>query len=94
MTLKGANGKNYTLIIETEEILVPVNFDTLKHTYKFLAWNTYHSNGKIKQSGGWTKNNEKSGVWTFYDTNGNTINQKLFEKGKLVNDNFKYESKK
>ena len=93
MTLKGTNGKTYTLRIETEEILQPVHLDTLKQTSKFLAWTTYHSNGQIKQNGGWTENNEKDGVWTFYDENGKTINQKLYKRGKLVNDNFKYESK-
>jgi hypothetical protein len=93
MRLKGANGKNYSLRIETEEILVPVDFDTLKQSYKFLAWTIYYDNGQTRQNGGWTKNNAKDGVWTFYDVNGKIINEKLYEKGKLVNDNFKYESR-
>jgi hypothetical protein len=67
LTLRGVNDKTYTLKIETEEILQPVNFDTVKQSHKFLAWTTYHTNGRIKQSGGWTENNEKDGVWTFYD---------------------------
>lgn len=94
MTLKAENGEKYTLKIETEEILQPVQFDTLKPTYKFLAWTTFYDNGKTKQNGGWTENNEKEGVWTFYDTSGKVINQKLYEKGKLVNDSFKFESDK
>lgn len=94
MTLKGANGKKYTLKIETEEILAPISFDTLKQSHKFLAWSTYHHNGQTKQNGGWTENNEKDGVWTFYDENGKIINEKLYKKGKLINDNFKYESEK
>lgn len=93
MTLKGENGKKYTLRIEMKEILVPIHFDTLNQTSKFLAWNTFHKNGNIKQSGGWTDNNEKDGVWTFYDEKGKTINQKLYEKGRLINDNFKFDSK-
>ena len=91
LTLRGVNDKTYTLKIETEEILQPINFDTLKQSHKFLAWTTYHTNGQIKQSGGWTENNEKEGVWTFYNEKGNIKNQKLYDKGKIVNDNFKFD---
>jgi hypothetical protein len=94
LILKGVNGEKYTLKIETEEILQPVLFDTLKPTHKFLAWTTFYNNGKTKQTGGWTENNEKDGVWTFYDTTEKIINQKLYEKGKLINDNFKFDSDK
>ena len=91
LTLRGDNNKTYTLKIETEEILQPVNFDTVKRSHKFLAWTTCHSNGQIKQSGGWNENNEKEGVWTFYDEKGNIKNQKLYDQGKIVNDNFKFD---
>ncbi|WP_254562846.1 hypothetical protein [Dyadobacter diqingensis] len=89
--LKGVNGKKYTLKIESEEILQPIDFDTLKKSHKFLAWITRYANGQPKQSGGWTENNEKEGVWTFSDEKGEIKNQKLYEKGKLVNDNFKFD---
>ncbi len=88
LTLKGINNKTYTLKIETEEILQPINFDTVEQSHKFLAWTTYQTNGQIKQSGGWTENNEKDGVWAFYDEKGNIKNQKLYDKGKIVDDNF------
>lgn len=88
LTLKGENGKTYTLKIETEEILQPIYFDTLKQTHKFLAWTTFHLNGQVKQTGGWTENNEKDGVWSYYDESGIIKNKKLFDKGKVVNNNF------
>ena len=91
LTLNGVNGKTYTLKIETEEILQPINFDTVKQTLKFLAWTIYYPNGQIKQNGGWTENNEKEGVWTYYDEKGNIKNQKLYDNGKVVNDNFKFD---
>lgn len=89
LTLSGVNDKTYTLKIETEEILQPINFDTVNQSHKFLAWTTYQTNGQIKQSGDWTENNEKEGVWTFYDEKGNIKNLNLYDKGKIVNDNFK-----
>ena len=91
LILKGVNKKIYILEIENDEILKPISFDTLKSDELFLAWTTYHKNGKLKQNGGWTKNNEKSGVWTFYDQNGEISNYKLYDKGKLVNDDFKFD---
>ena len=94
LILKGVNGKTYTLKIETEEILHPVDFDTIKQKDKFLAWTTYQVNGQIKQSGGWNENNEKEGVWTFYDEIGNIKNQKLYSKGIIVNNDFIFDMDK
>jgi len=90
LKLKGVNGKTYTLKIESHEILQPIRFDTLTASQKFLAWTIYHKKDIIKQTGGWTDNNEKDGEWMFYDESGKLINMKLYDKGKLVDDDFKY----
>jgi hypothetical protein len=84
------DNKLFKLKEETFEIYNPINLDTLKSGQKFLAWNIRFPNGKTKQTGGWTKENTKSGVWQYYDSSGLIINKKLFEKGVLVDDNFKF----
>lgn len=90
MVLQGSGGKRFTLRIETEEMLMPVDFDTLSSSSAFLAWNSFYANGNIQQQGGWTEDNRKDGVWSFYNDSGTLINQKLYEKGSVVDDDFKF----
>ena len=86
--LKGKNKKEYILRIETEEILKPEKFENVKNDEKFLAWTIYYDNGNEKQNGGWNDDNTKEGVWSYFDKTGKKT-KKLYEKGKLIDENFK-----
>lgn len=74
----------------TFEIYEPINLDTLNSSQRFLAWTIRYSNGQTKQTGGWTKQNAKQGVWQYFDSTGILINKKLFREGELLIDNFKF----
>lgn len=90
LILKGKNKKEYILRIESEEILIPEKFENLKNGEKFLAWRIDYANGKMKQTGGWNDDNTKEGVWRYFDKTGKET-LKLYKKGKLIDDNFKFD---
>ena len=91
--LNGNNKEKYVLKIESEEILTPIKFENLNEEEKFLAWSIYYNNGNEKQNGGWNDNNTKEGVWSYFDKKGKRT-QKLYERGKLKDENFKYDWEK
>lgn len=43
----------------------------------------YHENGKIKGTGGWTRENKRNYRWRFYDENENLLAETFFEDGIL-----------
>ncbi len=89
LVLVSSNNKISKLLKETFEIYNPIDVDSTNFGQKFLAWSIYYENGQVKQSGGWTSNHQKDGVWAYFDSTGKVINRKIFGKGKLVNDDFK-----
>lgn len=93
LILNGNNKKKYVLKIESEEILSPLKFENVKAEQKFLAWSINYDNGNEKQNGGWNDDNTKEGVWSYFDKTGKRT-QKLYEKGKLKKENFKYNLEK
>jgi hypothetical protein len=51
---------------------------------KYGPYFYYYENGKVKVSGEY-KDDEKSGVWSYYDEKGKLINTEKYVGGKLVN---------
>lgn len=80
----------FKLIKESIEVFRPLEIDFVKSGDDFYAWEVLYNSRITKQTGGWTKEGEKSGVWQFFDTNGVLIKKRLYENGILIDDDFKY----
>ncbi len=93
LILNGNNKKKYVLKIESEEILTPKKLEKATDEDKFLAWTIYYDNGDDRQNGGWNDENTKEGVWSYFDRKGKRT-KKLYDKGILIDGNFKFEWEK
>jgi hypothetical protein len=87
------NGVKMNLFLKNECILNVVDspFQELRGVFFLVA--KYHLNNCLKESGGW-RNGKKHGVWMSLNDKGEVLGKKLYKKGKLKNDDFKYKWEK
>lgn len=78
------------LLYESEEKLIALKVDSVPEGSKLLCWLKTYPDGEVKFTGIW-KGGEKHGVWLHFDEHKNRIQTTLFEKGKVVQENYKYE---
>ena len=79
---------------ETDEIYsvigkIYTQTDTVCTGDKFFT-RVYYPNGQVKQSGGWTNDGLREGVWIYYDSSGFEIRKRAFKNGVLINDNYEW----
>lgn len=69
-----------SLLIEDDEVLVAKEVTQLNSGDKLLSWSKYHNNGQQKSHGGWY-NNEKMGLWSYWDDEGELLYEINYENG-------------
>jgi len=78
-----------TLIRETDEILKSLLFELAPNGQRFYRGTVYYEGGKVKEQGSWVEG-KKSGLWMYWNENGEVINKRIYKKGIVKNDNYKF----
>jgi hypothetical protein len=83
--------KIFELIERSNEVYDPIAVDSVAANQLFLAWTLRYANEVTKQTGGWTMDGRKQGVWRYYDSSGGkALPMREYDKGVLKDSNFKW----